>query len=241
MKKAVCKGNLKLGHLSIPVAIYVGADSICLSGHLLHEDDGGRITTERICELCGQTNPSTYSALFVNNVPLRLTTEIKDGLLDRKTNEFVVESSHTLVSLSNLLRDQQLVPQQLFEIKAQEQSLKLYSNPNEVAFATLLAKLQSRRRFLLLRVPAGGMSRYAVLMADSSARFASLYTLYYSEELRQWDHVTVASDKQLARQIDQVIDSISADFNRPSAAKYLKRIQSWIKSETQPRKVKVNA
>lgn len=54
MPRAIWKGAITFGLISIPVGLYSAVAEKGLKFHLLHEDDGGRIKYKRECSKCGK-------------------------------------------------------------------------------------------------------------------------------------------------------------------------------------------
>ena len=52
--KALWKGAITFGLISIPVRLYSAVSEKGLKFHLLHEEDGGRIRYQRVCAKCGK-------------------------------------------------------------------------------------------------------------------------------------------------------------------------------------------
>ena len=52
--RAVWKGNISFGLVSIPIKLYNATISRELQFHMLHADDGGRIRFKKVCEKCGK-------------------------------------------------------------------------------------------------------------------------------------------------------------------------------------------
>ena len=52
--KALWKGAITFGLISIPVRLYSAVSEKGLKFHLLHEEDGGRIKYQRVCAKCGK-------------------------------------------------------------------------------------------------------------------------------------------------------------------------------------------
>lgn len=52
--KALWKGAITFGLISIPVRLYSAVSEKGLKFHLLHEEDGGRIRYQRVCSKCGK-------------------------------------------------------------------------------------------------------------------------------------------------------------------------------------------
>jgi len=52
--KAIWKGNISFGLVSIPIKLYNATVSKELQFHMLHATDGGRIRFKKVCEKCGK-------------------------------------------------------------------------------------------------------------------------------------------------------------------------------------------
>ena len=52
--RALWKGAITFGLISIPVRLYSAVSEKSLKFHLLHEEDGGRIKYQRVCAKCGK-------------------------------------------------------------------------------------------------------------------------------------------------------------------------------------------
>ena len=54
MPRAIWKGAVSFGLVSIPVKLYGATEDKDVSFHQVHSLDGGRIRYQRICEKCGE-------------------------------------------------------------------------------------------------------------------------------------------------------------------------------------------
>jgi DNA end-binding protein Ku len=52
--RAIWKGALAFGMVSIPVRLYSATEDRDVSFHQVHEDDAGRVRYRRVCEACGE-------------------------------------------------------------------------------------------------------------------------------------------------------------------------------------------
>ena len=52
--KSIWNGTISFGLINIPIKVYSATKSNEINFHFLHEEDLGRISTERICKKCGQ-------------------------------------------------------------------------------------------------------------------------------------------------------------------------------------------
>ena len=53
--KSIWNGTISFGLINIPIKVYSATKSNEVNFHFLHEEDLGRISTERICKKCGQS------------------------------------------------------------------------------------------------------------------------------------------------------------------------------------------
>ena len=53
--RAIWKGAVSFGLVSVPVKLYSATESHDAPLHQVHEKDGGRIRYQRTCEVCGET------------------------------------------------------------------------------------------------------------------------------------------------------------------------------------------
>jgi DNA end-binding protein Ku len=53
--KSIWNGTISFGLFNIPIKVYSATKSNEINFHFLHEEDLGRISTERICKKCGQS------------------------------------------------------------------------------------------------------------------------------------------------------------------------------------------
>ncbi|MGH3784389.1 MAG: Ku protein, partial [Pseudonocardiaceae bacterium] len=59
--RAIWKGALAFGMVSIPVRLYSATEDRDVSFHQVHDDDAGRVRYRRVCEVCD--NAVAYAAL----------------------------------------------------------------------------------------------------------------------------------------------------------------------------------
>jgi non-homologous end joining protein Ku len=228
VKKAICKGQLQLNNIVIPVKVYLGTDKLALSGHLYHTADNGPIEENRVCTICGEESPEVFSAIQIDDKLVPITSDHRKALFERDMPVFKVLSAHKINEVGLLLTQQRLVPLALLEMKP-DNSLP-FVNYDEELFTNLLYRLAVKRRFLLLQLPANGMKRFAILL-PSPEGIGQLYTLHYQEEVRSFDLPRASLDRNLNSVIDPILQTLDADFPMVvSGASITARIQKWIKS-----------
>lgn len=62
MPRAIWKGAISFGLITIPVRLYGATEAQDISFHQVHAADGGRVRYKRVCEKCGQEVPFTEIA-----------------------------------------------------------------------------------------------------------------------------------------------------------------------------------
>src|ERR1051325_8831628 len=237
MKKAVAKGNLKMGPLTLAVSMYVGTDEFALQGHIYHKDDDGPIGIVPFCKLCAEENPAVYNAIAIDETnKIEITTEDRNVLLERNLQNWHVVSAHRISDLANFMIQGNLLPHRIYELKPQQQ-IKGLATQNDLQFSLLLQRLSAKRRFLLLEIPSG-LKRYAILLTDS--KYATLISLYYMEEVRIWDEPVELQMKVQSKAIDDLILSYDADFPLLSNKLIIDKVNKWLNMRVTGRKIEAN-
>ena len=90
---------------------------------------------------------------------------------------------------------------------------------------TLLARLRVKKRYLLVKVGLGGLSRYAIVLPSGM-----MYTLSYVEEMREQLGVTGSTNRESAAYVDTILEKIDAPLYMPSLADIDAGVTSWFVS-----------
>ena len=54
MPRAIWKGAVSFGMVTIPIKLYTATEEKDVAFHQVHRDDGGRIRYKRVCSVCGE-------------------------------------------------------------------------------------------------------------------------------------------------------------------------------------------
>lgn len=225
-RRAVYKGDMTYGAVSIPVAIYKARDCYAMNTNLFHAGCDAPIRQPLTCpEHPLEEKVETYSGITLRDKVVPVPSELKDTLLGRKQKLEII-SSHKMKDLASLINSGTIAPLEMYELTGQRSTPHpTNTDSSHVKIASLLSRLSVKRRFLTCRIGLGGMERLAILLPSGI-----FYTLSYDEELRDRIGLSGKPDRTLSRHLDDLILNLDAEFYAPSLAEIDSRVTRWIVS-----------
>lgn len=236
-KQSVYRGAINIGKVKIPVCVYGTADLFGIEGHLYHEDCGGKIREARYCELHPDLEgPVSYSGIDIGSQIIKVDSELRNALLDRKA-PFVVRSAHKLSEFGSFMASGALMPLFMYEVSPEGAGDPAFSIQHD-ALVTLWDRMEKKKVFMLCSIGLAGINRLAILLPGGL-----LYVLTYREELREFTTYSGNFDRPLSNFLDEFITAKSTKLPTISLAKYRKRVADWFAEVSTPhvtKKVKTN-
>lgn len=201
--RAIWKGALAFGMVSIPVRLYSATEDRDVSFHQVHEEDVGRVRYRRVCEQCGEEVayadlakgyelPSGETVLLTDedfaNLPLPTT----------KTVELVAFVPADQVDPLSLARGYYLEPEPA----------------GRKPYELLRAALDRTQRVGLAKIAVRSKESLAVLRPRGN--LLALQTMVWPDEVRKaqfdvLDREVAVSDAE-SRMADTLIEAMSGDF-----------------------------
>src|SRR5690554_4173299 len=100
-RRSAYNGVLKLGVVTMPIAVYKASDDFGLPGSLYHQDCGGKVHQKRFCEIHTEDEELVvFSGIAVDDRIVPIGPDLRNELLERKS-AFEVVSAHPLSQLSS--------------------------------------------------------------------------------------------------------------------------------------------
>ena len=201
--RAIWKGALSFGMVSIPVRLYSATEDRDVSFHQVHEDDAGRVRYRRVCEECGEE---------VAYADLAKGYELPSGDTVMLTDEDFANlplPTTKIVELVAFVPADQVDPLSL--------ARGYYLEPEAAGrkpYELLRAALERSSRVGLAKIAVRNKESLAVLRPRGE--ILALQTMVWPDEVRkaQFDvldrEVTVSDVEQTMA--DTLIDAMSSDF-----------------------------
>jgi DNA end-binding protein Ku len=204
MPRAMWKGAISFGLVTIPVAVYPATEEKTLRFNQLHDEDGGRVRYKRVCEKDGEEVPFEH---IVKGYEIE-----KDRYVILTDEDF----DAVPVASSRAIDIQQFVD--LDEIDPEMFKKSYYLVPEETgakAYALLREAMSEDGRVGIAKVSFRDKEHLAALRFKDDAFV--LETMYWPDEIRQADfggvdvHAKVRGQElEMARQL---IESLTSDWS----------------------------
>lgn len=221
-RRSVFKGELSLGPVAIPIALYKVVDPFGIETHTYHEDCGDRVSRVVTCQKHPRESlPTTYQAVDFGDVVVRLNNEDRAKLLEQTPAiEFV--SAHRMTKLAELINSGKVVPISVYQAMPVPDALGI----NKSGLATLLNRMRVKRKFIVCTIAMGsGVKRHMILLPSGMA-----YSIAYTEEIRAFPNIDGDVNREVGAWIDENILSGDDPFDPPSAKRMISRAQRWFKN-----------
>ncbi len=200
--RAIWKGAVSFGLVSVPVKLYSATESKDISFRQVHAKDGGRIKYQRICSLDGEEVP--YADIAKGY-------ETEDGemvILDEDDMADLPASSSREISVEKFVPSEQIDPM-LFEKSYYLEPEKTGTKP----YALLRQALEESDRMALVTVALRQRMSLAVLRVRDDV--IVLQTMMWPDEIRQPDFSAAdTSDAKPAevKMANMLVETLAGDF-----------------------------
>jgi DNA end-binding protein Ku len=203
MPRAIWKGAVSFGMVSIPIKLYTATDEKDVSFNLLHKKDGARIKQQRYC-------PEDDAVIEWNDVA-RGYEIAPDQYVIMEPEDFdkvPVDTTHT-IEITDFVPSDQIDP--IYYQKT------YYLEPEKVGgkpFALLREVLKDSRLVALAKVTLRQKEQLCTLRVYNNT--ISLETMFYADEIRATEDIEVPGDVALGEKELQMakslVDMLTGDF-----------------------------
>lgn len=201
--RAIWKGNISFGLVSVPVKVYSATESHDVKLHQVHSADGGRIRYQRRCEVCSKVvaYEDIDKAYDDGERTVVLTDEDLDSLPAERSHEIEVVEFVPADQIDTLRLDRS------YYLEPDERALKPY---------TLLRRtLEDTERTAIVRFALRQKTRLAAMRVRDDVLL--LQTLLWDDEVREPAFDVLSSAPRIsAKELDmaaQLVDSLASDFD----------------------------
>ncbi|MBV8539043.1 MAG: Ku protein [Pseudonocardiales bacterium] len=227
--RAIWKGALAFGMVSIPVRLYSATEDRDVSFHQVHEEDAGRVRYQRVCTVCGEEVP--YADLAKG-------FELPSGETVMLTEE---DFANLPLPTTKIVELAAFVPSDQVDPLALSRGYYLEPEPaSRKPYELLRAALERTQRVGLAKIALRSKESLAVLRPRGGA--LALQTMVWPDEVRKaqfdvLDREVSVSDAEL-RMADTLIEAMASDF-APEAYQdgYREALLSVIEAKTTGRDV----
>lgn len=200
--RAIWKGSVSFGLVSVPVKLYAATESHDVSFRQVHAADGGRIKYQRVCSECGEE---------VAYADIAKGYETEDGemviLTDDDMAELPLESSRE-IAVEKFVPVEQIDPM-LFEKSYYLEPEKSGAKP----YALLREALQDAGRMAVVTVAIRQRTAMAVLRVRDDV--IVMQTMMWPDEIRTPDFSVDAGDVKPAevKMAQMLVETLAGDFD----------------------------
>ncbi len=233
--RAIWKGAVSFGLVSVPVKLYSATESHDVSFRQVHAKDGGRIKYQRVCSIDGEEVP--YSDIAKGY-------ETEDG-------EMVILSDDDLAELpstsSREIAVEKFVPSDQIDPMLFEKSYYLEPEKSGAkAYALLRQALLDADRMAVVTVALRQRTSIAVLRVRSAddGDVIVLQTMMWPDEVRTPDFSIDAGDVKASevKMAEMLVETLSGDFDPAEFEDdYAGAVESLVKTKIEGGEVKKTA
>ena len=226
--RAIWKGAVSFGLVSVPVKLYSATESKDISFRQVHAQDGGRIKYQRVCSIDGEEVP--YSDIAKGY-------ETEDGemvIIDDSDMEDLPVSSSREIAVEKFVPSEQIDPM-LFEKSYYLEPEKSGAKP----YALLREALQEADRMALVTVSLRNRMSLAVLRVRDDV--IVLQTMMWPDEVRKPDFsVDVGEVKDAEVKMAQMlVETLAGDFEPDEYEDdYRQAVEALVKAKIEGGEVK---
>ena len=201
--RAIWKGAVSFGLVSVPVKLYAATESKDVSFRQVHAKDGGRIKYQRICSIDGDE---------VEYADIAKGYETEDGEMVILSDEDLAElptTSSREISVEKFVPSEQIDPM-LFEKSYYLEPEKSGAKP----YALLREALEAADRMALVTVALRNRTSLAVLRVRDDV--IVLQTMMWPDEIRTPDFSTVSTDEAKPAEVKMakmLVETLADDFD----------------------------
>ena len=201
--RAIWKGAVSFGLVSVPVKLYSATESKDISFRQVHAKDGGRIKYQRVCSIDGEE---------VEYADIAKGYETEDGemviLTDEDMASLPAESSRE-ISVEKFVPSEQIDPM-LFEKSYYLEPEKTGAKP----YALLREALEAADRMALVTVSLRNRMSLAVLRVRDDV--IVMQTMMWPDEIRKPDFGSVDTSEAKPAEVKMatmLVDTLAGDFD----------------------------
>ena len=201
--RAIWKGAVSFGLVSVPVKLYSATESKDVSFRQVHAADGGRIKYQRVCSLDGE---------LVEYADIAKGYETEDGemvILDDADMAELPAASSREISVEKFVPSDQIDPM-LFEKSYYLEPEKTGAKP----YALLREALLDADRMALVTVSLRQRMSLAVLRVRDDV--IVLQTMMWPDEIREPDFGSVSTDEAKPAEVKMakmLVETLAGDFD----------------------------
>ncbi|GGF56748.1 non-homologous end joining protein Ku [Marmoricola endophyticus] len=201
--RAIWKGAVSFGLVSVPVKLYAATQSQDISFRQVHASDGGRIKYQRICSLDGEEVP--YSDIAKGY-------ETEDGemvILDDDDMADLPVTASREIAVEKFVPSEQIDPM-LFEKSYYLEPEKTGAKP----YALLRQALEDSDRMALVTIAIRNRTSLAVLRVREDV--IVLQTMMWPDEIRTPDFGSVDTSDAKASEVkmaSMLVETLAGDFD----------------------------
>jgi len=203
--RALWKGSLAFGLVSVPVKLYTATENHDVRFHQVHEKDGGRVRMKRVCEVCGE------EVSFA---------EIGKGYTDATGRTVIIEpddfESLPIAETSRNMEVLEFVPNEQIDPILYEKAYYLEPDDRNLKpYVLLRDALQETDRTAIVQLALRQKTQLACLRIRDGVLV--LQTLRWPDEVRPAMFAFVDEDVQVRPQelkmAESLIETMAADFD----------------------------
>jgi DNA end-binding protein Ku len=233
--RAIWKGAVSFGLVSVPVKLYAATESHDVSFRQVHAKDGGRIKYQRVCSLDGEEVP--YSDIAKGY-------ETEDGEMVILSDEDMAElpaTSSREIAVEKFVPSDQIDPM-LFEKSYYLEPEKSGAKP----YALLRQALKDADRMAVVTVALRQRTSVAVLRVRSTDRgdVIVLQTMMWPDEVRVPDFDVEVGDvkDQEVKMAHMLVETLAGDFDASEFEDdYAGAVEALVKAKIEGGEVKRTA
>jgi DNA end-binding protein Ku len=227
--RAIWKGAVSFGLVSVPVKVYAATESKDISFRQVHAKDGGRIRYQRTCSIDGEE---------VEYADIAKGYETEDGemviLTDEDMASLPAESSRE-ISVEKFVPTEQIDPM-LFEKSYYLEPEKTGAKP----YALLREALEAADRMALVTVSLRSRMSLAVLRVRDDV--IVLQTMMWPDEIRKPDFASVDTSEAKPAEVKMatmLVDTLAGDFDADEYEDdYREAVEAMVKAKIEGGEVK---
>ena len=227
--RAIWKGAVSFGLVSVPVKLYAATESKDISFRQVHAKDGGRIKYQRICSIDGEE---------VAYADIAKGYETEDGemvILDDADMAELPASSSREISVEKFVPSDQIDPM-LFEKSYYLEPEKSGAKP----YALLRQALEEADRMALVTVSLRNRMSLAVLRVRDDV--IVLQTMMWPDEIRKADFASVDTTEAKPAEVKMakmLVETLAGDFEPDEYEDdYREAVEALVKAKVEGGEVK---
>lgn len=227
--RAIWKGAVSFGLVSVPVKLYAATESKDISFRQVHAKDGGRIKYQRVCSIDGEE---------VAYADIAKGYETEDGEMVILTDDDMAQlpaSSSREISVEKFVPSEQIDPM-LFEKSYYLEPEKTGAKP----YALLLKALEEADRMALVTVSLRNRMSLAVLRVRDDV--IVMQTMMWPDEVRSADFASVDTSEAKPAEVKMakmLVETLAGDFEPDEYEDdYREAVETLVKAKIEGGEVK---